>query len=464
MKLRSLYLALVIASLILIAGCANNSNDNPTRPEIGDRGLIWGGSADRYFSAFVSTSGNPGFLGMRAYTPPGYYWQGNGRPYPILYLLAPFRADERYFVEHGLGAVADRLIAEGKIEPMIIATVDTRSLLGGSFLVNSVRQGNYFDVMFNDFGPDSTLADSLDSPIPVIVTGESFITKVEEKWYRVIDDPACRAIGGVGIGGYGAVRAALETGLFGSVSAINAPLDFDGADGNSGFISLMNQQYPLNNDIVYDTLFDTLGVVIGVDTIWTAWMTVDTSGSGFIDTTWAADTSMGNPDMSLLVSAAAAFSAHHTGLTNQYMAYDQFGALFFGFEVSDTLTDDLTSYLPKHAVHMPFDKSGALNWNIWPLWMANNIEDVHQRDDFGYAARFDVIPKLIISSNGAKFFYEEQMAGFASYLTANNITFESNSFQGNDNLSGTADLFLYDLLEDILIFHSNNFDIPEELQ
>lgn len=443
MKLRFLYMALVMASLILFAGCTDNTKDNPTGSQVGENGFIWGGSADLYFSAFVSTSGNPGFLGMRLYTPPGYYWQGDGRPYPILYLLAPFRADERYFVEHGLATVADRLIAEGKIKPMIIATLDIRSPLGGSFLVNSLQQGFYFDVMFNDFGPDTSLADSLQDLLnpPDYIAGEAFITKVEKKWYRVIDDPSCRGIGGVGVGGYGAMRAAMETGLFGSVSAINAPLDFDGADGNSGFLSLINQQYPAPN-----------------------WMTVDTSQSGFIDTSWTADTSLGNPGMSLLVSAAAAFSPHHTAITNIYMAVDQFNSYFFGFEVSDTLTDDMISYLPNHAVHMPFAPDGSVNNNIWPLWMANNIADVHQRDDFGYAAHFDTIAKLLISSNEAKYFNKEQMDGFTAYLTANSISYESNSFRGNDMLSGTADLFMYDLLEDILIFHSDNFDVPADLE
>ena len=39
------------------------------------------------------------------------------------------------------------------------------------------------------------------------------------------------------------------------------------------------------------------------------------------------------------------------------------------------------------------------------LLKANNIEDVHQRNDFGFAGHFDTIAKLLLSSNEAKYFY-----------------------------------------------------------
>jgi hypothetical protein len=453
---------LIAIGILLIAagliGCTDKTKNNPTRAAIPE-GLDMQAN-DRFFAIFMSTVHDLGHRGVRFYLPPDYSLEV-GRHYPTLYLLSPFRADERYFFEHGLKTVADRLIAEGKIQPMVIVTFDSRSYLGGSFCVNSPRQGNFFDALFYDFYGFE----------PWGITGRALITKIEGSeanatpWVRAIRDREHRAIGGVGMGGYGAFKAAIETDLFGSVSAVNAPLDFDGA-GSGGFLSLFQEVFPAGTQWIYlDSLLqiDTTFAVNPPDSIISIDTTIvelDTLGFG-VDTILlnqnmepiiAAD-----PEMVLTISAAAAFSPHHTAFNVDSIYYDQFDVLVISTTVTDTLTDDFRGYLPNHDVHLPFDSTGAHNDLVWQLWMNNNIESLYANADPDNAAYFDGMAKLLVRSDGARFHYDEQMDGFVQFLNANAIDYQLTAFTGNDLLSGMADHCIYDLLEDILIFHSDNF-------
>jgi hypothetical protein len=164
-----------------------------------------------------------------------------------------------------------------------------------------------------------------------------------------------------------------------------------------------------------------------------------------------------DPEMVLTISAAAAFSPHHTAFDVDSLYYDQFDVLMVWTTVTDTLTDDLKSYLPNHAVHLPFDSTGAHNDFVWQLWMNNNIESLYANADPDNAAYFDGMAKLLVRSDGARLHHDEQMDGFVQFLNANAIDYQLTTFTGNDLLSGTADHCVYDLLEDILIFHSDNF-------
>ena len=75
------------------------------------------------------------------------------------------------------------------------------------------------------------------------------------------------------------------------------------------------------------------------------------------------------------------------------------------------------------------------------------------------------MPKLLIKSENAEFYNTDQMNGFIQFLDdigdTNHTVID---FHGNDVLTGTASHFLYDLLEDILIFHSDHFQVPEDVE
>jgi len=460
MKSRYIVTALIIlAGMLLVAGCTDKTKDNPTRPDALAQGLPFLNNWS-FYSIFFSTAFDPGYMVSTAYVPPDYDWQSNsGRPYPVLYMLAPFRGDDRYYFEHGLSEVADRLLEEGKIQPMIIVTVDGRSAWGGSFYTNSTAQGGYFSALTKD---TSFLIDDYSDPdaIPVPISHETqtlnsngLINRMDD-WYLTVNDPKARAISGVGMGGYGAFSLALKSGMFGSISAVNAPLDFDGRDGNGGFRLLLND---IGNR--WDWRLDTLGI----DTI------IETS-PGVFDTILDVvanhlDTSFADAEVSLVVSAAAAFSPHWMAVQIDSVFDDQFGSQTWGYTPTDSLTGDRSTLLPKHMVHVPFDSSGAFSDPIWNTWLENSIPVLYQNDPYGYASDFLAMPKLLVKSEQAKFHYEDQMDGFIEFLESIGDThYTVMNFKGNSILTGTADHFLYDILEDILIFHSANFEIPGDIE
>lgn len=435
MKSRYVIIAAVLvmlAGIMFLAGCTDKTDKNPTREVIANTGLIYQWS-DRYWGAFCATDGNPGFIGLWVYTPPGYnsaYPQS--KRYPTLYLLAPFRGDERYYFEHGLATVADRLIAEGKIQPMIIVGIDGTSQLGGSFYVNSGRQGQYFTSLFQDTSMTMKWVPWRQSALTEHLYQQSVVSKIEDV-FPTLRDRNSRGIGGVGMGGYGAFRGALETDLFSSVSAVNAPLDFDGS-GNNGFISLFQEIFPSG----------------------TVWSTIGANNK----TIYTVDTSLANPDRSLVVSAAAAFSPHELIIDSTWIKDRSDNTAVLYYHVGDTLETDRRGYLPDHLVHLPFDSTGTLDPTVWGRWLANSFDSLYNNATASQQNHFGDIKKLLISSGtSAEYHFGEQMSAFIA-THRSDTTYTIETFKGTTQLTGTSDHFLYDLLEDILIFHSKNFQSP----
>ena len=419
------YFIIVLAAalgVLLITGCADKTNNNPTRPGTPPQGYVFKQNHHSY-SIFFSTNndhpgGEHGDKPYNAYTPPGYLDSAGGR-FPVLYLLPPFRSDELYYFEHGLAQVADRLIAEGKIIPMIIVAVDGRSLLGGSFYVDSPRQGRFATALVTDTSYTVPRFDNLGRLLNVTYLAPSLISRIDNI-FRTVPESRFRAIGGIGMGGYGAARLALTTDKFSSVSAINAPLDFDGTR-SGGFRSLFSQVYPAGSQ----------------------WSIVDTS--------------LHNRAMSLLVSAAAAFSPQH-----QAFYVDSVHSLVGVDVISYTVTDSLTptdkqSYLPRHFAYMPFDSTGLINDEIWQIWMNNNIDYLYQQADGIDQNRFRLMRKLMVTTGYDEYLFNDQMNAFVAFLRANNMTFDEKTMTGTTLAAAGADRYLYDLLEDVLIFHSEAF-------
>lgn len=428
MKAKVVFLLTILAlGLLLLSGCSDKTKDNPTRPTYSQTGQV---AVDNFhsFSIFFSTMNNPlanpreqGNKPYRIYLPPGYFLPNGsiGGPFPILYLFPPFGADEQYYFEHGLATVADRLISEGKMVPMIIVSIDGRSLLGGSFYTDSPRQGKYFSALYSTTVYDWPTVVSGSLTLDTLpYTAVAFLTRIDGI-YNTIAQPKFRAAGGVGMGGYGAFKSVLQTDYFGSVSAIDAPLDFDGSTGNGGFLTLFQD--------VYDG----------------SWNTVDTS-----------ETNIG---MSIVVSAAAAFSPHHTGFNVDSIYFDNFGSLALGYTITDTLAADASTLVAKHAIHVPFDNTGAINSDIWGLWLGHNVDSLYENAAALSKANFVDMKKLLITVDDSKYRFDEQMSGFMQFLDANGMEYQQKNYSGSDVLSGTADHYLYDIFEDILIFHSDNF-------
>ena len=98
--------------------------------------------------------GDPSRRLIGVYTPPKYDAEGS-RVYPVLYLLHGYTGDLAAVVssrpwEPNVVQRIDRLIADGKMPPAILAIVDGNTRLGGSQYVNSVHNGNYAAYVIHD--------------------------------------------------------------------------------------------------------------------------------------------------------------------------------------------------------------------------------------------------------------------------------------------------------------------------
>lgn len=111
------------------------------------------------------------------YLPSDYY--SSNRLYPVLYLLHGYTDDETTWIQNGeVQITADKLITKRELVPLIIIMPDG----GLTWYINNYSDSiRYEDAFFLDF-------------MPTI-----------EKVYRIRSDKKFRAIGGLSMGGYGAL-------------------------------------------------------------------------------------------------------------------------------------------------------------------------------------------------------------------------------------------------------------------
>jgi S-formylglutathione hydrolase FrmB len=91
--------------------------------------------------------GDPATRPLAVYTPPGYDPQGSRR-YPVLYCLHGYTGDVGALIatrawETNVVQWADRLIAQERMPPALLAVVDGFTRLGGSQYIDSVHNGDY---------------------------------------------------------------------------------------------------------------------------------------------------------------------------------------------------------------------------------------------------------------------------------------------------------------------------------
>ena len=127
---------------------------------------------------------------MYVYTPPGYN-EGNQK-YPVLYLLHGAGGDEESWISRGrANYVLDNLIAAGKAVPMIVV------ITNGNVNVASSALNRVPDEMAKDGGAAAGMA-TLQFEKSLVRDVMPFV----ERNFRVVADPAHRALAGFSMGGY----------------------------------------------------------------------------------------------------------------------------------------------------------------------------------------------------------------------------------------------------------------------
>jgi len=98
--------------------------------------------------------GDPSSRPLAVYTPPGYDAEGSRR-YPVLYCLHGYTGDVAALVaarpwETNVVQWIDRLVAEERMPPAILAVVDGFTRLGGSQYLDSIHNGDYATYVLRD--------------------------------------------------------------------------------------------------------------------------------------------------------------------------------------------------------------------------------------------------------------------------------------------------------------------------
>ncbi|NKI35525.1 enterochelin esterase [Wenzhouxiangella sp. XN79A] len=169
------------------------------------------GRVDRFALDSACLAGNP--LGdpstrdVHVYLPPGY--DDTDRAFPVLYSLAAYTSSGQAQVawkNHGesLPERLDRLIAGGRLPPLLCVMPDSYTALGGNQFVDSPSIGDYARHI-----------------------AEELVPSVDRR-YRTVAEAAGRAAFGKSSGGFGALHLArTRPGLFGAVASHAGDAGFD---------------------------------------------------------------------------------------------------------------------------------------------------------------------------------------------------------------------------------------------
>jgi S-formylglutathione hydrolase FrmB len=151
--------------------------------------------------------GDPFVRRVPVYLPPGY--ETSSTRYPSVYVLTGFTGRGTMLLndaawEETLPQRMDRLIAEGKVRPMILVMPDCFTRIGGSQYLNSPAVGRYEDHVVKELVP--------------------FV----DKQYRTLADRDHRAVLGKSSGGYGSVVLAMRhPDVFGLMASHSGDMYFE---------------------------------------------------------------------------------------------------------------------------------------------------------------------------------------------------------------------------------------------
>jgi hypothetical protein len=414
----------LLLSAIVFSGCSDRGPNIPTATSLPH----WGISPKLFVFAdtLLTTSPqlifqirNPFGIMKTAIYVPKVGWpppDGEGRPLPLLILLAPQDGDEYFYFEHGLQELADEMVASGEIEPMVICCVSNDQVFGGYFYGNSYPAGFYDAIIGSQ--ENYRLLSYLYTDFPFI-----------------IDSASKRGIGGIGQGAYGAFRACIKhPGVFSSISVVDGPLDFDGSTDNNGLIDL----------------FDDALMEQGL-------LNADSIGYKF-------DSSSAWPISRLFIGGSLAFSPHDTSITYYFTwPFGHNNPPLINVTARDTIADtktlvtnvikDIEAY-KKLDFHLPFDSTGAKYDLIWNLWLKNNLDSLYEEAG---GSPLTGLNMWIATSPQAYRNFHDMTLSWIDFLFDHGYTPDTLTYNGYPGKPAAKNEYIYDLMRQMLLFHNNNF-------
>jgi S-formylglutathione hydrolase FrmB len=354
-------------------------------------------------------------------------------PFPVLYLLHDFGGDAQFYERYGLQDILDDMYAKGEIGRMLVVTVDASSYFGGAYYRNSATSGKYEDMI-------TALVNYIEN---------SGTFHVHSRGGR-----AARAIGGFGMGGYGAMRYALDhPDIFSSISAASAPLAFGDPQQGTGFwnptTGMVAQMYAENGTGVGDlNLYAALRA---------GWL---------------------KPNTNLFFAMSAAFSPH------PLQAFDSVGCKIIcrfppgGCVLKDTVCGiDFFSPRPPdpHTITFPapvdtfgvgvdafVDSSGQLVDSLWRLWHDSaDVATVFQRQIQADPNLWKNTKIYMDVGTQDEFGYLEQNRTFDGILTNAGIPHTYIEYGPAGAIPATHSEQLASRLRSLIRFHSENLARPE---
>ncbi|MGB8656727.1 MAG: alpha/beta hydrolase-fold protein [Candidatus Zixiibacteriota bacterium] len=399
--------------LSLFVGCGKR--ENPLRPAYPFH-EAWQ-SSWRANSLENNLIGDSPQKSVFVYLPPQYdptkQFAGGLTGFPVLYLLHDFGGDDETFVSvYKVAEVADQLIADLQIDPLIIVMPDVSSIAlasdqlktkkAGTFYTNSALLGRYEDYIAHD------VMDSIELWYPTV--GKT----VDGVW---IPDRNYHAISGQGMGGYGALKIAMDYDtLFASVSALSPFTSFE---------SFLTRQ-------MIDSVYKENG--IGPS---------DFSPSSYRNLNpWEDSTHPDKTYSQLIFAMAAAFSPHDLGDpdTSQFFALKTVSGIRYGADI-------------------PFDSTRTISPGspVWYKWLLNDLTFRLDNDPTAFG---DL--SIYIDCGD-----QDQLGlldGTRTFDQRLSLYGKSHTYQEYSGYAGAAadhDRFIHDRLPEILKFHSKHFGPPK---
>jgi S-formylglutathione hydrolase FrmB len=323
--------------------------------------------------------------------------------FSVLYILHDFGEDHTSFPNvYKIVQIADQLIEEGQIEPFIIVFPDASSLFSvGSFYTNSYLLGDYEDYIVEE------LMGVIDNSL------HTYGTKPLDVW---IADPNYRAISGLGMGGYGALKIAMDyDDLFCSVSAMSPYASLE---------SFLSRE-------TIDKMYEEHGFSAG-DISYASYKSLNP---------WTDEQHPDKTYSQIIFAMATAFSPHVLGdpdTTNFIYLITQEGQ--------------------RYGVDLPFDSTRTISLGsaVWNKWLQHDLKTIFAND----AGTFGDLDIYLDCGDQDEFQLYEGVSAFSQLLSLYGKDHSYVQYSGYPGYPAKHNNFVYDRLVEILKFHSQHFPPP----